>query len=145
MYDALALRDDMEGSLSKWRMAAHRRSREMQGDDEMAESEEETHDVQDVASFRPQANDPDPDGFVGKLERLPKGFETALTQAEDVLLDRTLRLFDEQYDEMFMIAEEERQRRRVQDAAETQRSTCAISMTRGRAKVHSDQIHQMTN
>ena len=98
--------------------ASHRRNLEMQGHGEIAESEEETQDVQGVASSGAQAKDPNPDGFVGKLERLPKGFETALTQAEDVLLDRTLRLFDEQYDEMFMLVEEERQRSRVEDAAE---------------------------
>ena len=37
--------------------------------------------------------------------RLPKGNSTAVSQAEDVLLDRTLRCFDERYDEVFLHSE----------------------------------------
>ena len=47
--------------------------------------------------------DPDPDGFVKKSSRLPKGFSIVTAHAETVLLDRTRSLLDAHYDEVFLL------------------------------------------
>ena len=56
---------------------------------------------QGTAVARPRSLDPDPDGFVEKSNRLPKGHARATAIAEAVLLDRVRELLDRHYDGVF--------------------------------------------
>ncbi len=96
MFQAVLLRSRLDAAAEDWRrnvltQAARQRH---EGDAELESEDEPCADATCSA-------DPNPDGFVPRCRRRPKGHTVATAHAEAVLLDRTRIALDEHYDAVF--------------------------------------------